>query len=179
MAKVLTKREKSVFFITVAVVIFSLVFHFLIAPVINDNDILNKEINVAQSKLRKYLRLLSQKDNIEKAYNQFSSAFSIKDAQDDKQVEVLSELERLAKDANIRIIDIRPSLNVFSGSSAYKETLVDFRAEGNMEGFTKFIYEIENSLSLLKIRKLQLSTKSNLQGLEGSFSISQLSLSKK
>ncbi len=179
MAKVLTRREKGIFFTTVAVVVFSLIFHFLIAPVINDNDILNKEISVAQSKLSKYLRLLSQKDNIEKAYNQFSSALNIKDAQDDKQVEILTELERLAKEANIRIIDIRPSLNVFSGSSAYKETLVDFRAEGNMTGFTKFIYEVENSLSLLQIKKLQLTTRSNLQGLEGSFSISQLSLSKK
>ena len=59
----------------------------------------------------------------------------------------------------------------------YKEILIDLRTEGTQEGYLKFFYNIENSLALLRIKKFRLTAKTNTQTLEGSFSISQLSLS--
>lgn len=174
MQKILAKREKIILSITVGVIIFSIVFNFLIAPALKKAETLNKEINIIRIKLKKYMRLLSQKDYIQQKYNKFTAGLNLSSASKDTTVSVLSVLEALAKDANIRIIDIRPQ--TIKNLDLYKEIIVDLRAEGSIEGYLKFIYNIENSLSLLRIKKFQLTAKPTTQALEGSFSISQLSL---
>ena len=175
MIKVLTKRERIILYATIGIIIFTVVFNFLLAPILTKNDILNKEINITRIKLNKYLRLLSQRAYIQNKYNKFSSTFKIPEQGGDTLVAALSELETLAKNANIRILDIRPQAS--KTSDIYKENLIEARTEGGMEGYLKFIYDIENSLSLLRIKRFQLNAKPGASGLEGSFSISQLSIS--
>ena len=174
MQKILSKREKAIFSLTVGVIIFSIIFNFLISPALKKAESLNKEIRVSRLKLKKYVQLLSQKEYIESKYNKVASGLNLLGPDKDTSVTTLSVLETIAKDANILIIDIRPQGN--RNIDLYKETVVDLRTEGSIEGYLKFIYNIENSLSLLKIRKFQLSAKPNAPTLEGSFSISQLIL---
>ncbi len=173
MYKILTKREKAMFIITVGVVIFSVGFHFLIAPVLTKNEELNKEINVTKTQFRKYLQVLSQKEYIQNKYSKYSSTFEVAGHREDTLAASLSELENLAKTSNIRIIDIRPQAP--KSSALYKEALIDLRTEGTMENYLKFIYNLENSLSLLRVRRFQINAQPNSPALEGSFSISQLS----
>jgi len=161
--------------LTIGVIVFSIIFNFLVLPVLNKNDALNKEINIARAKLKKYLQLLSQKEDIQSKYSNFSTRFKISGQPEEIAVSTLSELEGLAKEANIRIIDIRPQ-GASKASALYKETLIDLKTEGAAEGYLKFIYDIENSLLLLRIKRYQLSAKPNAPLLEGSFSISQVSL---
>ncbi len=172
MLKILNKRERIILYATLGVAIFAVGFNFFIAPILAKNDYLNKEIALARAKLRKYRWLLSQKDYIQGKYNKFSSALKISGEQQDSLTSALSEVENLAKDANIRIIDIRPQTS--RGSGLYQEMLIDLRTEGAMEGYLKFIYNLENSLSLLRIKRFQLSAKPNTAALEGSFSISKI-----
>lgn len=173
MQRILTKRERLAFFITIGVIIFAVVFNFLLAPILTKNENLNKEINFLRTKLKKYQWLLAQKDYIQDQFSKFSKTYKVSEEQD-PLVNALSELENLAKEANIRIIDLRPQATA-RNVSGYKEISIDLRTEGAMENYLKFIYHLENSLSLLKINKMQLSAKANTAVLEGSFSISQLS----
>jgi hypothetical protein len=174
MQKLLTKREKSIFYITVGVIISAIGFNFLIAPILTKNDILNREINLNRKKLQKYLRLLAQKDYMQGKYGSLATSASLNEKQQDILVIALSELEELSKSANIKITDIRPQSTAKS-LIGYKEAIIELRAEGTIEGYLKFIYNLEHSLTLLKIRKFRLTAKPNSQALEGSFSISQLS----
>ena len=175
MTKILSIREKLILIITIAVVIFVISFNFIFEPVISKNSSLNREIRIEEARLSRYHRLLSQKELIEKKYrNKFSSIFKPQ-TQEDSLVSALSNLEDLAKQAKIRIIDIRPQ-GASTESDSYRELMIDMRAEGKIEGFLKFIYSIENSLSLLKVKKFQLTAKPNSDILEGRFSISQISL---
>lgn len=175
MIRVLAKRERIILYATIGVVIFAIAFNFLLAPVLTKNDNLNREINLKRAKLKKYLWLISQKEAIQSKYSKFSPAPSVSDQQQDVLVSALSELENLAKNSGIRIIDLRPQQGA-KGSDLYKEILIDLRTEGSMDGYLKFIYNLENSLSLLRIKKFQLTAKPNAQVLEGSFSISQLAV---
>lgn len=172
MLRILSKRERTILYTTLGVVIFTICFNFFIAPILAKNDYLNKEIALRRTKLKKYLWLLSQKDYIQSKYNKFSSTLQISGEQKDPLTNALSELENLAKNANIRIIDLRPQAS--RSSSLSREILIDLRAEGTMEGYLNFIYNLENSLSLLRIKRFQLSTKPNTPALEGSFSISRI-----
>ncbi len=173
MLRILTKRERIILYLTGGVFVFAVSFNFCIAPILNRNDILNKEISLGRAKLKKYLWLLSQKDYIQSKYSKFSSTLQVSGEQPDSLVSILAELESIAQKANIRIIDIRPQAS--RGSGLYQELIIDLRAEGAMEGYLSFIYNLENSLSLLRIKRFQLTVKPNAAVLEGSFSISRIS----
>lgn len=174
MQKVLSKREKIILILTVAIVIFSLAFNFLIGPLWDKNDALNREMVSVRLRLKKYLRLLKEKDALQIKYSAVSTQFNVPEAQSEALVGVLAELENIAKNALVRIVDIRPQ-SAAGSRGPYKEALIDLRTEAGMEGYIKFIYDIENSLSLLKIKRFQLSSQPNNQLLAGIFSISQLS----
>jgi len=163
MIKVLSKREKVIFYATVGVIIFAVIFNFFIAPVLTKNDALNREIKVNRSKLAKYLWLLNNREAIQKKYSKFAPLGSLTGRQEDAAVDTMSGLENLAKNANVRIVDLRPQ----------QAGKIDLRTEGSMENYLKFIYDLENSLLLLKIKKIQISSRPNTTTLEGNFSLSQ------
>jgi len=171
MQKVFNKREKTTLYLTVGVIISAVFFNFVIIPLLNKNDLLSKEINVSRAKLQKYLWLLSQKDYIENKYSKFSSLGNNKSSKDNSLVGVLSELEDMAKNSGIKIIDIRPGANMENNS---KTISADLRAEGKMEGYLKFMYNIENSFSVLRIKEFQISSRPNNPLLEGNFTIQKL-----
>jgi hypothetical protein len=173
MQKIITKREKIILYTAAGVVMISVVFNLLIDPLLKRREIVNKQTEIVRTKLKKYIWLLSQKDYIQDKYKESASGLNL--SNNGASITILSALESLAKDANIRIIDIRPQAagSVFG---SYKEAAVDLRTEGNMEGYIKFLYNIENSLLLLRVKRFQLNAKSKSLALEGIFSISQLSL---
>ncbi len=86
---------------------------------------------------------------------------------------ILSELENLAKLSGLRITDIRPQSP--KALRTHKEFLVEVRQEGKIEAQLRFIYELENSQYLLRIKKLQLNPKIDGQ-LEGNLLISKIFL---
>ena len=174
MQRILSKREKLILFSTIGIVVFSLGFNFIIEPVLSKNASLNKEINITRSKLIKYLQLLGQKEYIQNKYNKFSESFQRYNIGKDTSVNVLSEIENLAKESKIQILDIRPQSPKLI--DVYKEALIELRTEGDMESYLRFIYNIENLTSLLTIKSFQLNAKPNSSSLEGNFSISQISL---
>jgi len=155
-------------YITIGTIFFSIAFNFIIAPVLNKYDSFNKEINLNKVKLKKYLTLLSQKDEIQNKYGGFSSNLELATDTKDTLVAAMATLENLAKTAGIRIVDIRPQ------SAAKRDNvIVELRTEGTIDGYTKFIYDVETSLLLLKVKRLQLTAKPNIAALEGIFTISQ------
>ncbi|MGD0335818.1 MAG: type II secretion system protein GspM [Candidatus Omnitrophota bacterium] len=169
MIKVLNKRERGILYLAVSVFLIAVCFNFIISPLLSRNAALNKEINTARSKLKRYLRLLNQKEQIK---NKYTGRLNAPEGIAENPLALtLAELDSLAKDANIRIIDIRPQATTRS-----KEVVVDLRAEGALEDFMKFIYDVETSLALLQIKRLQFSSKPETAGLEAAFSISQILL---
>ena len=168
MKKTINPREKIILFATIAVVLFSVIFKVAIAPIMDKNEALNRQINATRAKLKKYMRLVAQKEAIQKKYSELSSGVSIPEQEAGTVVGVLSELEALAGKAGIRIIDIRPQ-----STRGPKEVLIDMRAEGDVQGYLKFIYYVEQSLSSLSVKKFQLNAKPNSALLEGVFTISQ------
>lgn len=168
MHSVLKKREKIILYITIGIIFFSLAFNFVIAPVLGKYGVLSKETNLNKTKLKKYLKLLNRKAEIQNKYRRFSSGAELEADTKDILVAAMATLENLAKGAGIRIIDIRPQAAVKGNT-----VIIDLRTEGPIEGYTKFIYDVETSLLLLKVKRLQLTAKPNVAALEGIFTVSQ------
>jgi len=172
MQKILTRREKTVLYLTAGVIVFALVFNFLLMPLFARLSRLNKEISLTRMKLVKYSWLLSQKDALLAKYAAVATSGNAS-GQGDPLLSGLSTIEGLAQQSNIRIIDIRPDMQVKS-TAQHKEALIELRAEGEAKGFFAFIYNLENSLTLLKIKKFQLSLRPGNQALEARFTIAAL-----
>lgn len=172
MHRLFSKREKIIFYATIFAVATTIIFNFLAQPALSKNEELNREIDLLRAKLKKYNRLISQKDEVQRKYSRLSSGIAGADKKEGI-AGFLTEIENLAKNANIRIIDIRPKDTPISTSS-YQEQVIDLKTEGAMKDYLKFVYSVENSVSLMKIKKIQLAGKPNSQLLDGVFSISQV-----
>lgn len=169
MMKILNKREKFIAYSLVLLICLWVVGSVFILPFLKRNESLNKEIQFTSAKLNKYKWLLSNKERILKKYGG-DGALALSSS--GLEVNLLSELESAAKLYGIVIIDIRPQ-GVFQDPQGPKGASVDLRAEGSIQDFLKFIYAIENSISMFNISRFHLKSKSNSSLLEGSFSISQ------
>ena len=169
MERIISKREILMFKITLGVAIFVIIFNFVILPLFDKNKELNKELNLLQIRLKKYQWLLGQKEYLKNKYKEFIETFKMQDIDKDININILAELEEIAKNSNIHIIDIR-SQSVLSGK-IYKELVIELKTEGRVEDYIKFIYALENPLLLLKIKRFQVNAKSNREILDGSFVI--------
>lgn len=174
MQKILSKREKLILFATVGVIVFGVIYNFIIEPFLSKDESLNREINLNKSKLKKYAYLLSRKDDIRSKYNRLSQNLKRSEAGEDAFVNALTAIEEIAKASNVRLLDIRPQSQ--RSQEIDKEILIELRTEGSVENYLRFLYNLENSLSLLWVKKFQLNSKANTQNLGGNFSISQPSL---
>jgi len=173
MIKVLNKRERIILFSTIGLIILAVLFNFILVPVLSRNEVLDKEIAVASVRLKKYKSLISKKESIREIYEKFCADAKTMEQGEPTSANVLSELENLAQVSGIKIIDIRPQPSAKSGE-LYQELQIDFRTEGTMPDYVKFIYNLEISPLLLRVKGFQLSAKNNATALEGSFSVSQL-----
>lgn len=174
--KILTKREKIILFLTLGVITFFLIFNFIFEPVIEKFSILNQEIVKTKIKLERYLRLLSEKEKIETSFGKIASSAKIEGSEEEILATILTEIENLSQQAGLHITDVRPQ-GVSKDRGAYKELNIELKQEGTIEGFLRFIYDLEKSPHLLRIKKLQLNSKARGGILEGNLLISKISLS--
>jgi len=172
MLRVLEKRERFLLYVIFGLVSLSLVFNFIAYPLWQSNQGLDREITKTRLRLIKYQEVLNRKDALENNYPGSSPALSTLEQQD-TLVSVLAELEVLSQKANIKILDIRPQ--GITGQAKTQGASFDLRLEGDIEGYLKFIYEIENSVFLLRIKKILLHAKMNTASIEGAFTIMQAS----
>lgn len=171
--KILTKRERVILFLTFGVIIFSLIFNFIFMPLKNRFSSLNQQILSNRIKLEKSLKLLKERERIKARYTEISSLIKKDISEEEILAGTLSELENFANTSGFRITDIRPQSPKISAT--HKEFLIEIRGEGGIKGFLRFMYELENSTYLLKIKRFQLNPKGE-ENIEGNLLISKISL---
>lgn len=171
--KLLTKRERIIFFLTIAIICVSLSFNYIFKPLVKKFNFLNQEILTYKIKLEKAFRLLEEREGIKAKYTKVSSLVKENVSEEELLASILSELENLAKLSGLRITDIRPQSP--KALRTHKEFLIEVKQEGQIQAFLRFIYELENSGYLLRIKKLQLNPKTDGQ-LEGNLLISKIFL---
>ncbi|MDD4955606.1 MAG: hypothetical protein PHP17_06175 [Candidatus Omnitrophica bacterium] len=173
MQNILKKREKIILGITMGIILFSIIFNFIIAPVLARYDAVSREISLNRVRLKKYLTLLTQKNEIQGKYEKFLQAPTLTSDAKDALVVVMSSLENIAKADGVKIVDVRPQSQAKEGV-----VIIELRTQGEMDAYTKFIYDVETSLLLLKINRLQFTAKPNTTGLEAMFTITEPVVSK-
>ncbi len=151
----LSKKEKRLFYITVAIVSIVFLDRAVFKPVINKLESFNGKISVEEKKLEKSMLILAQEQAITSEYKKFAE--NIKQEQSDEEAIaiLLSYLEKMANSVSVFILDMKPA--PVEKSEFYKKYAVKIEAEAKISNLTDFIYQLENSPKLLRVSDFRLT----------------------
>lgn len=157
-----TEREKTISYLVIALIISALIFNFLIEPLFKRWNGVDREIKLVKVKLQKAILITKQKDEIAQEYIAYADKLKPKGSDEQEMTYILNELEILARKAGLKIVNMRPKPPV--DKESYKRFIVEIETESDMSCLMRFVYDIKNSAQLLKVDRLNLSTKSSQSG---------------
>ena len=158
----LTGREKAILYIVIAIAALALAYNFLIEPIYKKWVEVNQEIKLLEVKLQKAISIVKEREKIEKDYVIYAEKLKPKGSDEQEMTFMLNELETLARNSGLKIINVRPKQA--QDKESYKKFSVGLETESDMSALMKFIYEVKNSQQMLKIDRLTLNTKSSQSG---------------
>jgi Tfp pilus assembly protein PilO len=122
---------------------------------LNKLESFNGKISVEEKKLGKSMLILAQEAAITEEYKKFAQ--SIKQEQSDEETiaSLLSSIEKMAKSVSVFILDMKPA--VVEKAEFYKKYAVKIEAEAKISNLTDFMYQLENSSSLLRVSEFRLT----------------------
>ncbi|MEE8359409.1 MAG: type 4a pilus biogenesis protein PilO [Candidatus Omnitrophota bacterium] len=153
-----SSREKILVISTVAVTIVTLTYGFIIEPIVGAYSRLNRQILSSTLKLEKGYRLLKRAEEIKTEYAKYAQLVKPSQSDEEEIASMLKVIEVLARGNNIYIRNIRPEPT--KENEFYKEFMFELTAEAGIERLGKFIYDLQSSGNLLRVKRLTLSASS-------------------
>lgn len=153
--KHLSRRERNILYLAVIVISGVLLYIVMIEPLRKKWRELNESISSKEMQLLKNQKILAQKDIIAQLYDKYAENIKMKGTVEEETAVILREIENIARTSNTYITDIKP-LKV-EDKEFYKEYSVELEAEGDISGLAKFIYDLQNSKQILKVKYLRLN----------------------
>lgn len=154
----LSKRERLLAALTVSVAALLALFIFIADPVYKKWLDLGGDVESANAKLLKNLKLLANKEYLEKEYNQYRQYIQKGAGEEEEVSSILKEIEATAAGSSVDVTSIKPKGT--KSFKEYKKFTVEVTGEAKLSGFLKFIYDLEGSKKLLKVERLVLTLKS-------------------
>lgn len=168
------KRERLLFTATVSLIAAVVLYVMVLEPVYSRWTNLSDELDTADSKLLKNLRLLTQKDSLKSEYDKYKDFIHQTASAEEQVAAAMGQIESFAMASGVKIISMKPTAT--KKFKAYKRFSVELISEGTIKQFLKFIYDMESSKKLLKVERLVLSLKGGQQDvLKGSLIINKIS----
>lgn len=153
----LSPRERWFLYLGIIAILGVISYLLIIEPAWTSWKGLNKSIYDKERGLLKNIKIMAQKDLIDKYYDKYAQSLKMKGSVEEETAVILSEIENIGRSSNVEIIDIKP--HRVQEMDFYKEYFIELEAEGNITNLAKFIYELQNSKQILKVRHLRLNAK--------------------
>lgn len=171
--KKLSKKERVLGGIILALLLAAFCERIIVAPLGAYWRKLNREIESKSAALLRDRRLFEAKADLEKQYRDFSGIINKSTNQEEELAQVIAEIEAISKNASCRIVNLRPLAEKQRG--AYQEMSFEIIAEGNIEAFMRFFYEIEKSDKYLYLKRFAINSRASTSGgLKGIFRIGKI-----
>lgn len=156
----ITKRERLLAAAAVSAALAAVIYNFVIEPVIGSWGELDRKIRDKEIVLRKYARILRDKDDIEKERAEYAKYFECKKLTSEEESAIaLNRIERAARANRVQITNIKPLS--YKSFEYYDEFTFRMATESTLGELTKFIYDLQSSDQLLKVERMVLRAKEN------------------
>lgn len=152
-----SSRERWLFYLAIIFIVGIVSLIVVVEPIWTEWQELNKEIYTEERQLLKNLKILAQKEQISKLYDKYAKNIRMKGSVEEETAVILREIENIARTSKTYITDIKP--HKVKDMDFYKEYYVELEAEGNIASLAKFIYDLQTSKQILKVRHLRLNAK--------------------
>jgi len=153
----LNKQEKYLLYASVTVL--SLVFFdkVIFSPIMGVLNGLNKKISAHEKELKNSLLVLNKEEFITNNYSEKTGSLGKISSNEEEIADMSSTIERLARKTSVLIQNIKP-LSV-EEQDLYFKYKIEIEAEADMSKLIDFIYQLEKSPKLYRVKKLSLTSK--------------------
>lgn len=153
----LSKKERIGLAIAVIFVFSAFLDRAVIAPIHRQIQRLYKEVEIKEREFGQGVRNIKQKNIIISQYQKYTE-YLVKGGSDEEEIaKVLSELEGLARETYVGLIDVRPQLP--TRTEFYRIFYIEVEIESEMDSLVNFLYQLNNSPQLLRTKKVRFSLK--------------------
>ncbi len=171
----LNARETQIFFITLGLAVFFVVYQFVFKPIHEGSLDIDDRLSLDQERFIKASQLLAQKDQIEDRYQHLINLIGAAGSDESQIPTIVAKVEAAARESNIHISNIQPQR-----SNILKEIVflgVELEIDGQWLDIVKFLNLIQQQPNFYFIDELNLEKYSGtVNSLRGRVVISRISL---
>ena len=150
----MSKRERYVLYFSAVVVLAVFFDKVVIDPLIKRIEKLNKEIFIQEKRLQKSLYLVSQEELIINEHKSYTKGLKQVSSEGEEKSRLLAEIEQTARKSSVFLKDVK--LGTTEKSGTYIKYTVETVAEAKIAYLMDFIYQLEASTRVLKVRSFYL-----------------------
>lgn len=150
-----SSREKMITVMLAGVVAAYAFVQGLYLPFQRKNETMAQKITVAQGKLRKNLGVIEQSKGIEQKYQYVLDTFRQKGSQEQVMSSILSEIEGVAGEVNMRIADMKPKR--VRPVDLYNNFSVSLAVDAPLTEILRFVYLLQTPPHMFQIEELSLN----------------------
>ena len=155
----LAKREKMMFVVAFCCVVMVFMDRLVIGPILSQMKLMDSEIAAKTQTVRRNMRVLSFRDSILNDYSKYSAYFdSVDRKQEDIISRLLKEIESIAGQKSITIINIKPG--DVQENPVFHEYKTTLECSGKLSDLLGFMNLLEESDYLFKVMEFSMTPKS-------------------
>ena len=155
----MSKKVKCLLCIAIVCVGFIVLNMILLRPLMGKSANLDRRIQLKRRMVENSLRLLSQKEDIQKESGKFAKFAKQRFSEEEETASFLDDIEDIAKKSQVLLVALRPYSAV--KLDFYIEYKIELEAESEMNQLITFVYNLQNSENILRVRKFNISPKAD------------------
>jgi Tfp pilus assembly protein PilO len=153
----LSNRERLIFYVTLAVVGIVVLDRLALSPILSKTDELRETITLQEEAIEQSLIIVTEEDRIKKEIELYAPYLSQSDTEEKEVATFLKEVENIAKQSSVYLVDIKPAGKTVEGAATRYFVKLNFEAE--MEQVMAFFYNISGQEQLLGIESYEIAPK--------------------
>jgi len=154
-----SKRERLFLVVTVTIIAVAIGYALILEPLSSKWRDFDRQIGQRILKLNKNLGILKREKSIKAEFAKYAEHTKSMGTDEEVIASLLKAIEQKAGQTQTRITNIRP--RPVKDFGFYKEFVFEVISESSLEELLRFVYELQNSKELLKVKKLTLTLKSS------------------
>ena len=139
--KRLSMREQKILLLVGGLVFIYTNYNFVFKPLTEKKQELTQQVDVAQKRLEKYLRMMRKEETMDQEYESYLTAFKQQGSEQQVMSSILAQIDTLASQMNVRVMEVKPKR--MKDAAIYNQFTVPLIVEGSWQALMQFLYTIE------------------------------------